>query len=299
MHLPTHHRPGRRSRRLLGAVGALAAATSLAVSTPTPAQADELPPALAKFADCPVQDPAVTSCYYIEVAAASMDAGLFRGITAPSPMVLQFGTKPDFATKSSISVAPANGAPVLSAPAMKLPGGLLHMPWTDVFPLSAYITPTAVGLPKLALSNLTTTTNAPVLELDLRAKVTNPFTDVLSALGPGCSIGGTNDPIKLKLTTGTTTPPAPNQPITGNKGAFDYSQALAGLVKINGLEVVDNAWRLPGAQGCGPFGSLNWAVDLDAGHPVYDDAGNNSAVLETTVYQGSAAKIRAALAAGG
>jgi hypothetical protein len=291
--------PNLRRRRSLAAAAALAAATTMTVAAGvgSPAHAGELPPELAKFANCPVQDPEVVSCIYIETTSAALDAGLFRGITAPSPIVLQFGTKFDLVEMKSTSVAPTNGVPALKSPPMRLPGGLAHHPWVDGGPLAAYITPQIIGLPQLNLDNLNTPTDAPVLQMKLRAKVHNPFTDVLSALGNGCYIGKASDPIDLNLTTGTTSPPRPNQPITGNPGHIDFSQVDKGLITITDLKVVDNAWGLPHATGCGPLGTFNWAVDLDAGHPFYDDPGHNSAVMTTTVYQADAEKVREALAA--
>lgn len=296
--LPARRVRASQARRASTVLGALTIATITAVGPTSPAHAAQLPPVLAKFANCPVQDPEVVSCIYIETSSATMDAGLFRGITTTSPMVLQFGTRFDLVNMTSTTVAPANGVSALSAPTMKLPGGLLHMPFS-FGPLNAYITPKIIGLPKLNLDNLTTTTGAPVLELNLRARVHNPFTDVLSALGSGCYLGKTSDPIALKLTTGTTSPPKPNSPIAGNSGSFDFSDVDQGVIKITGLKVVDNAWGLPHATGCGPLGTLNSIVDLDAGHPFLDDPGHNSAVLTATVYQADAGVVREALAAAG
>jgi len=287
------HKP--RLRR--SAAAALTAATAAVVIVGLGAGAGHagttLPAALAKFANCPVQNTAVTACYYIETTSATLDAGSFSGITSTDPMVLQFGGIPNLDTGTTTTVAPANGVSALTSPALHLPGGILHMPWADGGPLEAYITPQIIGLPQLNLDNLTTTTNAPVLTLSMKAKVSNPFTNVLSALGNGCYIGSNSSPITLNLTTGTTNPPGPNQPVTGASGTFDFSQIGSGVIKITGQTVVDNAWSLPHASGCGLLGSLNWAIDLDDGQ-AGAGAGHNAATMNTTIYQANADAVRAA-----
>jgi len=276
----------------LGTIGVNAAT---AHAGPNP---EQLPEVLQKFENCPVQNPDVTSCYYIETSSAVMTAGSFSGISTTEPMILQFGGIADTQNQRTITVAPTNGVTALQSPKLRLPGGLTHMPWADGWPLSAYITPENVGLPQLNLSNLTTSGDAPVLTMNIKARVHNPFTDVLSSLGDGCYIGSDSSPIRLELTTGTTDPKPPNEPISGTPGEFDFSDIGKGVIMIKGQTVVDNTWGLPHADGCGaiPYvgDSLNWAVDLDAGQ-ANAGPGHNSVEMDTTVYQANADSVREAM----
>lgn len=261
-----------------------------------------LPPVLAKFANCPVQNPDVSACYYIVTSTSELKAGSVD-LNTSSPIVLQFGTIPDLTgNTANITVAPINGVSVLTAPAIPVPGGLLHLPWSPGGPLAAYVTPTIVGLPTLNLNNLNTATNEPVMSLKIKGKVSNPFTDVLSGLGSGCYIGSDSSPIQLNLTTGTTAPPGPNQPISGVPGTFNFDNLDSGVIEIDAQTVVDNAWGLPHASGCGaiPYvgDGLDWAVDLDDGQ-ANAGPGHNSATLHTTIYEADANAVRTALAAPG
>ena len=54
-------------------------------------------------------------------------------------------------------------------------------------------------------------------------------------------------------------------------------------------EASDTEFEVPGATGCGPFGSLNWAANLRAGLP--SGEGNNSMEVKTSFYSGSAHQI--------
>jgi hypothetical protein len=99
-------------------------------------------------------------------------------------------------------------------------------------------------------------------------------------LGSGCTIGTASDPITLNLTSGTTSPPAPNQPITGSPGTFTTnSKTSVGTDK--GVRLVDNAFAVPGANGCGPLGALDPALDLAEGLP--SAAGNNTGIFSGNV----------------
>ncbi|WP_436698460.1 hypothetical protein [Nocardioides sp. BYT-33-1] len=287
----------RRSAVGLAALAAAVGTVGLVGVAASPARADVLPPALEKFANCPVQNPDVTSCYYIETNNTSLTAGSFPTMTSADPIIMQFGGIPDLVNETTIEVAPANGVSALTASPMEVPGGILGIPGASG-PLAAYVTPEIVGLPELNLSNLNTPTDEPVMNLNLKARISNPFTDALTILGTKCTIGSNSSPIKLNLTTGTTNPPGPNTPISGVPGTWDFSQVGAGVIKITGQTVVDNAWALPKAANCGLTGALNPIIDLADGQ-ANAGPGHNTAILKTTIYQASAARVRAALAAPG
>jgi hypothetical protein len=103
-------------------------------------------------------------------------------------------------------------------------------------------------------------------------------------LGEGCYIGSEAHPIQLHLTTGTTSPPAPNKPIKGKLGTLlEEEEKGQALVVDSGNTLVDNAWSAPTAEGCGGFFSflINPIVNSKLGLP--SAAGHNTAVLSGTL----------------
>lgn len=278
-------------RRPAVGLAAMAAAIGMLGLVAAPAQAD-LPPALQKFANCPVLNNAVTACYVMETSSISLKAGSFDEMTSTDPMVLQFGGIADLINHTTISVAPANGVSALQASPIEVPGGILGIPGFEFWPLEAYITPEIVGLPQLNLNKLTT--DEPVMNLNIKAKISNPFTNVLTMLGDKCHIGSDSSPIKLNLTAGTTDPPPPNQPITGDPGTLDGDYQGTGVTRISGQTVVDNSWGLPKASNCGLTGALNGVIDLADGQ-ANAGPGHNSATMDTTIWSVSANTMRTAM----
>jgi hypothetical protein len=120
------------------------------------------------------------------------------------------------------------------------------------------------------------------LGLPVKVKLSNPF------LGSNCYIGSNSNPIQLKLTTGTTSPPPPNTPISGSSGTFE--EIVPGILANANNKLVDNSFSAPGANGCGGF-LLSWAVDpfVDSIVGTPSPAGTNTAILEGTNYLGAVA----------
>jgi hypothetical protein len=112
----------------------------------------------------------------------------------------------------------------------------------------------------------------------VRVHLENPF------LGESCYIGSSTSPINWELRTDTTSPPAPNKPITGNPGEIEFLEG-ARILKIKGAELVDNSWSAPGASGCGGIFSfvINPIINLSVGVPAA--AGTNTARLKNTIYE--------------
>jgi hypothetical protein len=82
------------------------------------------------------------------------------------------------------------------------------------------------------------------LSLPARVKLENPF------LGSECYIGSSSLPLTLNLTTGTTSPPPPNKPISGKVGDLEFKDEFE-LIEITNNTLVDNAFLAPKASGCG------------------------------------------------
>jgi len=116
----------------------------------------------------------------------------------------------------------------------------------------------------------------PALVLPVKIKLENPL------LGGECYIGSNTEPIELALTTGATSPPAPNKSIKGKLGELT-SKAEGKILVINKNTLVGNAFAVGKAHGCGLLGVLDGLIESKLGLP--SPAGENTAILNNTVEQ--------------
>jgi hypothetical protein len=240
-----------------------------------------------------VENPEVRTCVYIETSNLQMKLGSFD-LESNDPIIMEFGLGVVPGTTTPL-VIPPNGdiGQIMTADPIEVPGGILGIPGAGVGPLAAYATPELTALPTVSLTRLRSGIG-PAIELDLRAKISNPFTDFLTALGTRCHVGSASDPIPLRLTTGVTDPPPPNTPISGQfNPANNAGQPLGGFYFPNEV-TVDNAFRAPGAHDCGLTGALNWVINAQGDLP--KPAGHNSASMTADIYQVAAVTVRNALA---
>jgi hypothetical protein len=82
------------------------------------------------------------------------------------------------------------------------------------------------------------------LSMPVRVHLENPL------LGNKCYIGSTADPIVFNFTTGTTSPPPPNGPISGKFGFIEFKDEFF-FVEVTEHVQVDNTFSAPEAKGCG------------------------------------------------
>jgi hypothetical protein len=108
------------------------------------------------------------------------------------------------------------------------------------------------------------------LGLPTQIKLSNPF------LGKTCSDGSNSEPIQISYTTGTTSPPPPNEPLEGKPGSL-FSTNSGEIVHIVEGKLVDNSYAAPGVTGCGIGGGADAAVNAAAGLP--SPAGHNATEL--------------------
>jgi hypothetical protein len=106
----------------------------------------------------------------------------------------------------------------------------------------------------------------------IKVRLENPV------LGDNCYVGSDANPIVLNLTRGTTNPPPPNQPITGQQPTAVSDPNLPFVVRQLDAQLVDNAFAAPAANGCRlQLGLLNVNIDnlvnLQSGLP--SPAGTN------------------------
>jgi hypothetical protein len=123
----------------------------------------------------------------------------------------------------------------------------------------------------------------PALVLPVKIKLENPL------LGGECYIGSNTEPIELALTSGATSPPAPNKSIHGKLGELT-SKERGKILVITGNTLVGNAFAVGKAHGCGLLGVLDGLIEAKLGLP--SAAGKNTAVLNNTVEQANASAVK-------
>jgi hypothetical protein len=275
-----HTKASRRARFAtairLSAV-ALGVLASLLIAGAPSAQAG-LPREFAAFADCPVNTPGVVGCVVSYTPSGEFHLG---GKTVPinKTITLQGGL-----SESSSNLVPATNGETLSHTSLELPGGLIGIellpPLTEVMATAELTGPVGLNLNNFFARSGT------AVSLPLAVKLENPL------LGDSCLIGSGSSPVAPQLTTGATKPPSPGKPISGSAGTLEYGGAGT-IVIVKGATLVDNAFSVPGAKGCGGVLSLviDPSVDLVAGVPAA--AGNNTAVLNSTFENVSSRLVKA------
>jgi len=281
--------------RRLGLV--VAAALTVALAGTAPALATPTGE-FAVFKECPVGNPAVNLCFYATSSGGEFHVGTTT-VPINKPITLQGGSIVNPETGEETFVAAANGE-TLSKTALNVPGGLLGIIAPSGWPqwlqnlFNEFInngitgvtaTTELVGTPGISRFNLLAGEGT-ALQLPVRVKLGNAF------LGNSCFIGSAAHPIVQNLTTGTTSPPPPNTPISGAVGELEFNEAFT-LVTVKNNKLVDNAYAAPAAEGCGGFLSflIDPAVDAKLGLP--SAAGHNTTVLEGTLKNATATAVKA------
>jgi hypothetical protein len=235
------------------------------------------------FAQCPVGNPAAESCLY-----AHSTSGEFKisatAVPLSKPITLQGGLTAENAEGVSEVLAAANGE-TLSKTAQTVPGGLFKIVAPSFLPgflqtlFNEFIDKGITGVtattelvgkahisPGAALFGAGT-----ALELPTRVHLENPF------LGGSCYVGSASKPVTVDFTTGTTSPPLPNKPITGSPG--EVSVGPEGVFKVAKNSLVNNTFAAPKAEGCG--GIFAFLIDeaVDAELELPSASGHNTAIL--------------------
>lgn len=242
------------------AVGALLAGAG-------PAGAESIQKEYSVFSDCPVTVIKPESlCVVSTVTSGEFTLGS-KTVPINKTVTLQGGIE-------GTTLIPAVDGNTLSKTPLQLPGGLAGI---ELLPPLTEVTATAelAGTGSVSVAN-TLAGEGTAVALPIRVKLDNPF------LGGSCFIGSNSEPVSLNLTTGTTNPPAPNHPISGNHGTLELGAGFGGIGKLSGVSLVDNAFAAPGVNGCGPLPLVfDPLVDIVAGLPAA--GGHNTAVMNGTV----------------
>jgi hypothetical protein len=262
------------TRRRWASIRRIATATALlasvvALATASPALAGKPTGGFAVFADCPLSTPGVNQCVYATFTGGSLTLGN-TATPIKNPITLQGGLVVSEPSETFVGVTEGQ---TLSKTAEEVPGGLTGIPGHESSSLT--ITLELVGSVALSRGHLFAGEGV-ALTLPVRAHLKNIY------LGEECVIGSSSKPITLNLTTGVTSPPPPNKPITGSPGKHESLES-GNLVINKGDSLVGNDFSVPGAEGCGPVSQrslFNSIVNQKFGLPAA--AGHNTAILQGT-----------------
>jgi hypothetical protein len=231
------------------------------------AQSSSPNPGYEEFHGCP-NTPDVLTCVRIVVDGGHLKLGA-TDTPINVPIELNGGLK---AGGQEMAFTSSGG---LTSPRLRVPGGLTGLTgftWLeDLFPhdlLKVFARPILVGTP--------TNPFGEPFQLKLKIRLENPL------LSANCFIGSDADPIVLEQTKLTTSPPPPNQPISGQVPTLSIDSDLLGVTNLTDGKVVDNAFAAPKAKNCsflGPFspGLIDAIVNLRAGLP--SPAGTNTSEM--------------------
>jgi hypothetical protein len=266
----------------------LAIASLLALVVAAPALAWQPKGDFAVFAQCPLKNPEVNQCFYAASSGGELAVGS-KTMTVNKTITLQGGIIVPEEPEPETFVAAANGETLSKTP-LTVPDGLNGVKAPETWPKGLQetfnksiaegftgVTGTAelVGNPGISQPNLLFEEGV-ALSLPVRIKLSNVV------LGAECFIGSKSSPVTLELTTGITSPPKPNKPISGAVGELELKDQDQLLV-IKHDKLVDNAFAAPGAEGCGGIYAsyIDPLVNSIFGLPAA--AGNNTMILEGTL----------------
>ena len=253
-----------------------------------------------KFAQCPYNNKTeVKKCLYSVTESGEVVLGN-KKVPIEKQVVLQGGYGVIGEDEFSKFYAATNGITLSKVP-QNVPGGLLGIvpdassPFLVKALIKFFLENSLTGVNatlelaktasdiRISENNLAAE-EATALEMPVKVHLENPF------LGKNCFVGSSSSPLLWKLTTGKTSPPAPNTSIAGGFGAAEFLEEGSVLV-LKGAKLVDNAWSAPTASGCG--GILSFLVT-----PIINaqlgttTAGHNTAILNNTINVASALAVR-------
>jgi hypothetical protein len=254
----------------------------------------------AEFSDCPLSNAKTAECLIAKTEGGEFIVAKEK-VPITNTITLQGGIE---FTESGEKMIAAEDGNTLSKTPQKVPGGLAGL--VKCNEISNFLERIACELVfenGVTGVNATTELAAPAssvtidqgamlfqsgtaLSLPVKLHLENPF------LGSSCYVGSNAHPIVLNLTTGTTSPPPPNKPITGSPGEPSENEAET-LITLKNNVLVNNSYAAPEAEGCGGIFSflIDPIVDSKLGLP--SAAGHNTAILKGTLKAASAEAVKA------
>ncbi len=286
---------GARGRALLAAASLVALLTALSVASPALATPKG---EFAVFADCPLA--AADACIHANTESGEFTVGK-KHVPIIKAITLQGGLKE---TESGhLEFVAAQDGNTLAKVPQKVPGGLLGIVdctqikgsgWLEVAVREGCEAIFENGFTGV---NATTELAAPAssIQIDLGNLLSGEGTALLLPVkvhlenplfGAKCYIGSNAAPIMLPLTTGATSPPAPNKSISGNPGTLTFNPEGT-LLTVSKNSLVNNSFAAPASNGCGEAWEflIGPIVNGQVGLP--SAAGHNTAILNGTLQQAS------------
>jgi hypothetical protein len=275
----------------------IAVMVPLAGLTASPALAKEPTGEFAAFKQCPRTTKGVNLCLYSETISGSVTLNK-QTVPIEKTITLQGGIDLNEETGAEKFVGAVNGETLSKTPE-NVPGGLLDLVNCTEITGEGILEFLAREACKAVFENKTTgvaavtelakpaseiqinTSNlenreGTALGLPVKVRLENTF------LGSECYIGSSSAPIELNLTTGTTSPNKPNEPIHGKVGTIHAKHEFE-LIEITNNTLVNNEFAAPGASGCG--GIFSFLVDplIEAKLGIPSPDGENTAIQNNTI----------------
>jgi hypothetical protein len=253
------------------------------------------------FADCPLE--AAQVCIHASTESGEFVVGKKR-VPITKTITLQGGLNE---TESGLVFVAAKDGNTLTKVPQKVPGGLLGVDCTKITGtgwIEVHVREACEAIFESGLTGVTATTElaAPAssiqislgnllfgegtaLQLPVKVHLENPL------LGGKCYIGSAAAPIILPLTTGTTSPPAPNKPITGSPGELTFN-GEGTILTVNKNSLVNNSYAAPATNGCGEGFEFLVGPIINSVLGVPSAAGHNTAILNGTLKQAGAGVVK-------
>ncbi|HTW43518.1 MAG TPA: hypothetical protein VMD79_14525 [Solirubrobacteraceae bacterium] len=256
----------------------------------------------AVFKECPTNNAAVETCIIAKTESGSFTIGK-ETVPIVSPITLSGGVNHFLTGEESFFGAEKESNTLTKTP-QKVPGGLSGLvKCNEISNFFERIACEAFFENGLTGVNATTELAAPAssikintihlvtqegsaLTLPLKIHLENPL------LGEGCYVGSNAHPITIEFTSGTTSPPAPNKPITGKPGTLKFNESET-IILNTGNEIVNNSYAAPSAEGCG--GLFSFLIDpiINSRLSLPSAAGNNTAILRGVLEAAAVESVKA------
>jgi hypothetical protein len=293
-------------RALKATTMALALLGALALAAPALAVEHHPKGDFAPFADCPLSNAATNACLLAHTESGKFIVGK-KTVPIEHVITLQGGiheVKSEEGELERLEFIGAEDGNTLSKTPQSVPGGLAGL--INCREISNFLERVTCELTfenGLTGVNATTELAAPAssigisvqnliegegtaLSLPVKVHLENPL------LGSGCYVGSNAHPIVINLTTGTTSPPPPNTPISGKVGKLEFKDSdNRTIVRENSL--VNNSFGAPRSEGCGGLFSFLIGPIIDSQLGLPSGEGHNTAVLNGTLEDANAAAVRA------
>jgi hypothetical protein len=282
---------------------AVAAVSFAVLGFAAPALASKPTGEFANFGDCPLKVSEVKYCVFGQTTSGEFKIKK-TAVPITKTITLQGGIIEHGEIGNETFVDAADGNTISKTP-QTVPGGLLKIVapkgWPEILQVIfnefinkgvTGVTATTEQVGAIGINRLNLLTGrTPALTLPLRLHLENSF------LGNNCYVGSASHPVVVELTTGATSPPLPNESITGSVGEPELKHE-GELLILRKNSLVNNTFAAPEAEGCGSqilFGLFTGIIDsaVNSELELPSIAGNNTAILDGTLETATVTAVKA------